>query len=116
MSLIFVMSILMAVIATASSLFPQSSAFVIFLLFFLYGISSVSIPGPVQFTSHLCRLVGCVFVFSHPILFSPLKRLDHTWPLQVMGARAVPVPFPGSALLWGVAQVPTITMTNTFSC
>uniref|UniRef100_A0A8C3KJ69 Cholesterol transporter ABCA5 n=1 Tax=Calidris pygmaea TaxID=425635 RepID=A0A8C3KJ69_9CHAR len=40
-SLIFVMSILMAVIATASSLFPQSSAFVIFLLFFLYGISSV---------------------------------------------------------------------------
>uniref|UniRef100_A0A8C0BD03 Cholesterol transporter ABCA5 n=1 Tax=Buteo japonicus TaxID=224669 RepID=A0A8C0BD03_9AVES len=41
MSLIFVMSILMAVIATASSLFPQSSAFVIFLLFFLYGISSV---------------------------------------------------------------------------
>ncbi|XP_061311226.1 cholesterol transporter ABCA5 [Pezoporus flaviventris] len=41
MSLIFVMSILMAVIATASSLFPQSSAFVIFLLFFLYGVSSV---------------------------------------------------------------------------
>uniref|UniRef100_U3JIP6 ATP binding cassette subfamily A member 5 n=1 Tax=Ficedula albicollis TaxID=59894 RepID=U3JIP6_FICAL len=40
-SLIFVMSILMAVIATASSLFPQSSAFVIFLLFFLYGVSSV---------------------------------------------------------------------------
>ncbi|OXB75592.1 UNVERIFIED_CONTAM: hypothetical protein H355_015708 [Colinus virginianus] len=40
-SLIFVMSILMAVIATASSLFPQSSAFVIFLLFFLYGLSSV---------------------------------------------------------------------------
>uniref|UniRef100_A0A8C9LAW3 Cholesterol transporter ABCA5 n=1 Tax=Pavo cristatus TaxID=9049 RepID=A0A8C9LAW3_PAVCR len=40
-SLIFVMSILMAVIATASSLFPHSSAFVIFLLFFLYGISSV---------------------------------------------------------------------------
>uniref|UniRef100_A0A8C4VXT6 ATP binding cassette subfamily A member 5 n=1 Tax=Gopherus evgoodei TaxID=1825980 RepID=A0A8C4VXT6_9SAUR len=40
-TLIFVMSILMAVIATASSLFPQSSSFVIFLLFFLYGISSV---------------------------------------------------------------------------
>ncbi|NXN03547.1 ABCA5 protein, partial [Sylvia borin] len=40
-SLMFVMSILMAVIATASSLFPQSSAFVIFLLFFLYGVSSV---------------------------------------------------------------------------
>ncbi|XP_019349796.1 cholesterol transporter ABCA5 [Alligator mississippiensis] len=40
-TLIFVMSILMAVIATASSLFPLSSSFVIFLLFFLYGISSV---------------------------------------------------------------------------
>lgn len=50
-SLIFVMSILMAVIATASSLFPQSSAFVIFLLFFLYGVSSVSVPGSDHFKS-----------------------------------------------------------------
>ncbi|XP_042305633.1 cholesterol transporter ABCA5-like [Sceloporus undulatus] len=41
-SLIFVMSLLMSVIATYSSLFPQSSSFVIFLLFFLYGLSSVS--------------------------------------------------------------------------
>uniref|UniRef100_A0A670I6R1 Cholesterol transporter ABCA5 n=1 Tax=Podarcis muralis TaxID=64176 RepID=A0A670I6R1_PODMU len=40
-SLIFVMSLLMSVIATFSSLFPKSSSFVIFLLFFLYGISSV---------------------------------------------------------------------------
>ncbi|XP_066474234.1 cholesterol transporter ABCA5-like isoform X2 [Tiliqua scincoides] len=40
-SLIFVMSLLMSVIATFSSLFPKSSNFVIFLLFFLYGISSV---------------------------------------------------------------------------
>ncbi|XP_013358686.1 PREDICTED: ATP-binding cassette sub-family A member 5 [Chinchilla lanigera] len=40
-SLIFLMSLLMAVIATASSLFPKSSSFVIFLLFFLYGLSSV---------------------------------------------------------------------------
>ncbi|XP_045426720.1 cholesterol transporter ABCA5 isoform X3 [Pipistrellus kuhlii] len=40
-SLIFLMSILMAVIATTSALFPQSSCVVIFLLFFLYGLSSV---------------------------------------------------------------------------
>ncbi|KFO26306.1 ATP-binding cassette sub-family A member 5 [Fukomys damarensis] len=40
-SFIFLMSLLMAVIATASSLFPKSSSFVIFLLFFLYGLSSV---------------------------------------------------------------------------
>nr|AAM90895.1 ATP-binding cassette transporter sub-family A member 5 [Mus musculus] len=40
-SLIFLMSLLMAVIATASSLFPQSSSIVIFLLVFLYGLSSV---------------------------------------------------------------------------
>ncbi|XP_062976125.1 cholesterol transporter ABCA5 [Elgaria multicarinata webbii] len=40
-SLIFVMSLLMSIIATFSSLFPKSSSFVIFLLFFLYGISSV---------------------------------------------------------------------------
>ncbi|XP_062976127.1 cholesterol transporter ABCA5-like [Elgaria multicarinata webbii] len=41
-SLIIVMSLLMSVIATFSSLFPKSSSFVIFLLFSLYGISSVS--------------------------------------------------------------------------
>ncbi|XP_060127944.1 cholesterol transporter ABCA5 isoform X1 [Zootoca vivipara] len=41
-SLILVMSLLMSVIATFSSLFPQSSSFVIFLLFFLYGLSSIS--------------------------------------------------------------------------
>ncbi|XP_048344338.1 cholesterol transporter ABCA5 isoform X1 [Sphaerodactylus townsendi] len=40
-SLIFVMSLLMSIIATYSSLFPKSSSFVIFLLFFLYGLSSV---------------------------------------------------------------------------
>ncbi|KAB1265912.1 ATP-binding cassette sub-family A member 5 [Camelus dromedarius] len=40
-SLLFLMSLLMAVIATASSLFPHSSCLVIFLLFFLYGLSSV---------------------------------------------------------------------------
>ncbi|XP_053149562.1 cholesterol transporter ABCA5-like isoform X2 [Hemicordylus capensis] len=40
-SLIFVMSLLMSVTATFSSLFPKSNSFVIFLLFFLYGISSV---------------------------------------------------------------------------
>ncbi|XP_053425645.1 cholesterol transporter ABCA5 isoform X3 [Nycticebus coucang] len=40
-SLIFLMSLLMAVVATASLLFPQSSSIVIFLLFFLYGLSSV---------------------------------------------------------------------------
>ncbi|XP_074871096.1 cholesterol transporter ABCA5 isoform X2 [Carettochelys insculpta] len=40
-TLIFIMSFLMAVIATASSLFPKSSSLVIFLLFFLYGIASV---------------------------------------------------------------------------
>nr|XP_060619019.1 cholesterol transporter ABCA5-like isoform X1 [Anolis sagrei ordinatus] len=41
-SLVFVMSLLMSVIATFSSLFGQSSSFVIFLLFFLYGLSSIS--------------------------------------------------------------------------
>ncbi|XP_062827238.1 cholesterol transporter ABCA5 isoform X2 [Anolis carolinensis] len=41
-SLVFVMSLLMSIIATYSSLFGQSSTFVIFLLFFLYGLSSIS--------------------------------------------------------------------------
>lgn len=72
-SLIFVMSILMAVIATASSLFPQSSAFVIFFLFFLYGISSVSTLGPAEFGSPTCSCVP-----SHLILFSLLKHALRT--------------------------------------
>lgn len=41
-ALVTVMSILMSVIATYSALFPNSDFFVIFLLIFLYGISSVS--------------------------------------------------------------------------
>lgn len=41
-TLVTVMSILMSVIATYSALFPNSDFFVIFLLIFLYGISSVS--------------------------------------------------------------------------
>lgn len=73
MSLIFVMSILMAVIATASSLFPQSSAFVIFLLFFLYGISSVSIPHLVQFSHPISVCLSVCLFFSHPILFFSAK-------------------------------------------
>lgn len=111
-SLIFVMSILMAVIATASSLFPQSSAFVIFLLFFLYGISSVSIPHLVQFSHPISVCLSVCLFFPTRSYSSPLKQ---TWPLQVMGVRPVPVPFPSSALLWDVVQVPTITMTNTLS-
>lgn len=41
-TLVTIMSILMSVIATYSALFPNSDFFVIFLLIFLYGISSVS--------------------------------------------------------------------------
>lgn len=41
-ALVTVMSILMSVIATYTALFPNSDFFVIFLLIFLYGISSVS--------------------------------------------------------------------------
>jgi len=40
------MSILMAVIATCTPLFSNSNFFVIFLLIFLYGISSVSPSNP----------------------------------------------------------------------
>lgn len=41
-ALVTIMSILMSVIATYSALFPNSDFVVIFLLIFLYGISSVS--------------------------------------------------------------------------
>lgn len=41
-ALVTLMSILMSVIATYTALFPNSDFFVIFLLIFLYGISSVS--------------------------------------------------------------------------
>lgn len=41
-ALVTTMSILMAIIATYTALFPNSDFFVIFFLIFLYGISSVS--------------------------------------------------------------------------
>lgn len=43
--LVTIMSILMAIIATSTALFPNSDFFVIFTLIFLYGISSVSTTG-----------------------------------------------------------------------
>lgn len=43
--LVTVMSILMSIIATSTALFPNSDFFVIFILIFLYGISSVSRTG-----------------------------------------------------------------------
>lgn len=41
-ALVTTMSLLMSIIATYTALFPNSDFFVIFLLIFLYGISSVS--------------------------------------------------------------------------
>lgn len=43
--LVTFMSILMSIIATRTALFPNSDFFVIFILIFLYGISSVSRTG-----------------------------------------------------------------------
>lgn len=43
--LVTFMSILMSIIATCTALFPNSDFFVIFILIFLYGISSVSRTG-----------------------------------------------------------------------
>lgn len=45
--LVTIMSILMSIIATCAALFPNSDFLVIFLLIFLYGISSVSKLEPV---------------------------------------------------------------------
>lgn len=43
--LVTIMSILMSLIATHTALFPNSDFFLIFILIFLYGISSVSTTG-----------------------------------------------------------------------
>lgn len=43
--LVTIMSILMSIIATCTALFPNSDFFVIFIIIFLYGISSVSRTG-----------------------------------------------------------------------
>uniref|UniRef100_A0A672UQS1 Cholesterol transporter ABCA5 n=1 Tax=Strigops habroptila TaxID=2489341 RepID=A0A672UQS1_STRHB len=94
-SLIFVMSILMAVIATASSLFPQSSAFVIFLLFFLYGVSSVSIPDLTE--------------FSHPI---PMELFpfpsDLVLPIKASGTNTASVGAIGSGCLTHPHPIPRV--------
>lgn len=52
--LVTIMSFLMSIIATHTALFPNSDFFVIFILIFLYGISSVSRTG-VKTESSYCK-------------------------------------------------------------
>uniref|UniRef100_A0A672M103 ATP binding cassette subfamily A member 5 n=1 Tax=Sinocyclocheilus grahami TaxID=75366 RepID=A0A672M103_SINGR len=68
-ALVTTMSILMAVIATCTPLFSNSNFFVIFLLIFLYGISSVSPSNPPpKFASTVGSMLtvvfGCLSLFT----------------------------------------------------
>lgn len=77
-ALVTTMSILMAIIATYTALFPNSNFLVIFFLIFLYGISSVSRAGMEgkqrnKEIKHSCGYLIPAFVFlvvnvrsSHP--------------------------------------------------
>ena len=71
-ALVTTMSLLMSIIATYTALFPNSDFFVIFLLIFLYGISSVSrvvregnLYRCVTFFKGLLHPNYTVFFFSH---------------------------------------------------
>nr|XP_015211991.1 PREDICTED: ATP-binding cassette sub-family A member 5 isoform X1 [Lepisosteus oculatus] len=102
--LVTTMSILMAVIATCTSLFPKSSFFVIFLLIFLYGISSIFFSfmlTPLFKKPKFASTVGSMLtvMFGCLSLFTVLMK-DFPQPLVWMLCLLSP-----SAFSIGIAQV-----------
>uniref|UniRef100_A0A8C9ZMC4 Cholesterol transporter ABCA5 n=1 Tax=Sander lucioperca TaxID=283035 RepID=A0A8C9ZMC4_SANLU len=63
-ALVTTMSVLMSIIATYTALFPNSDFFVVFLLIFLYGISSVSRAFASTVGSMLTVVFGCLSLFT----------------------------------------------------
>lgn len=103
-ALVTVMSIVMSVIATYSTLFPNSDFFVIFLLIFLYGISSIFFSfmiTPLFKKPKFASTVGSLLtvVFGCLSLFTILIK-DFPQPLVWLFCLLSP-----SALSIGIAQV-----------
>ncbi|XP_066560548.1 cholesterol transporter ABCA5 [Amia ocellicauda] len=102
--LVTTMSVLMSVIATCTSLFPNSSFFVIFLLIFLYGISSIFFSfmlTPLFKKPKFASTVGSMLtvVFGCLSLFTVLMK-DFPQPLVWVLCLLSP-----SAFSIGIAQV-----------
>ncbi|MGH0133372.1 UNVERIFIED_CONTAM: hypothetical protein FKN15_052353 [Acipenser sinensis] len=103
-ALVSTMSVLMAIISTCTSLFPRSSFFVIFLLIFLYGISTIFFSfmlTPLFKKPKFASTVGSMLtvVFGCLSLFTVLMK-DFPQPLVWVLCLLSP-----SAFSIGIAQV-----------
>ncbi|XP_033897219.1 cholesterol transporter ABCA5 isoform X1 [Acipenser ruthenus] len=103
-ALVSTMSVLMAIISTCTSLFPSSSFFVIFLLIFLYGISTIFFSfmlTPLFKKPKFASTVGSMLtvVFGCLSLFTVLMK-DFPQPLVWVLCLLSP-----SAFSMGIAQV-----------
>ncbi|XP_048466978.1 ATP-binding cassette sub-family A member 5 isoform X4 [Rhincodon typus] len=104
MVLIFILSLLMAVIATQTSLFPRSSILIIFPLLFLFGISIIPFSfllTPLFKNQKIAGLVGSLMLMGFG-LFSLPTILVRDFPVSAVWGLCV---FSPSALAIGIAQV-----------
>ncbi|XP_072414639.1 cholesterol transporter ABCA5 isoform X1 [Chiloscyllium punctatum] len=104
MVLIFILSLLMAVIATQTSLFPRSSVLIVFPLLFLFGISIIPFSfllTPLFKNQKIAGLVGSLMLMGFG-LFSLPTILVRDFPVSAVWGLCV---FSPSALAIGIAQV-----------
>ncbi|XP_078427106.1 cholesterol transporter ABCA5 isoform X1 [Cetorhinus maximus] len=104
MVLIFILSLLMAVIATQTSLFPRSSILIIFPLLFLFGISIIPFSfllTPLFKNQKIAGLVGSLMLMGFG-LFSLPTVLVRDFPVSAVWGLCL---FSPSALAIGIAQV-----------
>ncbi|XP_072882204.1 cholesterol transporter ABCA5 [Hemitrygon akajei] len=104
MILIFILSFVMAVIATQTSLFPRSSILVIFPLLFLFGISIIPFSfllTPLFKNQKIAGLVGSLLLMGFG-LFSLLTVLIRDFPVSAVWLLCF---FSPSALGIGISQV-----------
>ncbi|XP_078257242.1 cholesterol transporter ABCA5 [Rhinoraja longicauda] len=104
MILIFILSLVMAIIATLTSLFPRSSILVIFPLLFLFGISIIPFSfllTPLFKNQKVAGLVGSLLLMGFG-LFSLLTVLVRDFPVSAVWLLCL---FSPSALGIGISQV-----------
>lgn len=82
-ALVTTMSILMAIIATYTALFPNSNFLVIFFLIFLYGISSVSRAGMEGKQRNKWITYSCGYLIPAFVLLVVNVRSSHPYPDSV---------------------------------
>uniref|UniRef100_A0A4W3K4G8 ATP binding cassette subfamily A member 5 n=1 Tax=Callorhinchus milii TaxID=7868 RepID=A0A4W3K4G8_CALMI len=109
--LIFILSLVMAIIATETSLFPRSSIIIIFPLLFLFGISIIPFSfllTPLFKNQKIAGLVGSLMLMGFG-LFSLPTVLVRDFPVSAVWGLCL---FSPSALAIGIAQVVLLEATG----